>query len=129
MASDKQRNSRDCGNAAELRKAVIETQVVIAKCLEILNNIPDSCGYGGLLDDVADELCYLREGPVKAALAAPPRNCDVGTVEEQVERFREFCDDEKGSREHCRNCRLCNAVDCELAWSQMPCEAEDGGAE
>lgn len=77
MAGDKQRNSRDCGNAAELRKAVIETQVVIAKCLEILNNIPDSCGYGGLLDDVADELCYLREGPVKAALAAPPRNCDV----------------------------------------------------
>lgn len=55
-----------------------------------------------------------------AALSAPPRNCEVGSVEEQVERFREFCDDEKGHREHCRNCRLCNAVDCELAWAQMP---------
>jgi mRNA-degrading endonuclease YafQ of YafQ-DinJ toxin-antitoxin module len=59
-------------------------------------------------------------------LAAPPRNCDVGTVAEQKVRFLEFCDDEKGPREHCRNCRLSNAPDCELAWAQMP--YEEGGA-
>ncbi|MBQ4199553.1 MAG: hypothetical protein II649_06695 [Kiritimatiellae bacterium] len=58
----------------------------------------------------------------KAALAAPPRNCDVGTAEEQADRFMEFCDDEKGDLQHCRNCRLCNAYDCELAWAQMPYE-------
>lgn len=27
----------------------------------------------------------------QSALAAPPRNCDVGTAEEQVGRWEEFC--------------------------------------
>lgn len=63
----------------------------------------------------------------KAALSKPPRQCDVGTVEEQKDRFMEFCDDEKGDRQHCRNCRLCNACDCELAWAQMPYTAEREG--
>lgn len=65
------------GDAAKLREAVIETQSVIAKCMDILNEIPDGCGYNGLIDDVADELCDLRNGCLKDALAAPPRNCDV----------------------------------------------------
>ena len=26
-----------------------------------------------------------------SALSAPPRNCDVGTAEEQAERFQKFC--------------------------------------
>ena len=76
-------------------------------------------------DEMDDPGCadgyYLAE-IAKTALAAPPRNCDIGTAEEQAERFVEFCDEEKGNREHCRNCRLCNAQDCELAWSQMPYE-------
>lgn len=78
----------DVGNAAKMREAVIETQSVIAKCMDILNKIPDGCGYGGLIDDVADELCDLREEHIKAALAAPPRNCDVATEEESVESLR-----------------------------------------
>lgn len=61
---------------------------------------------------------------VRIALAKPPRNCDVGTAEEQADRFVEFCDEEKGNREHCRNCSLCNAQDCELAWAQMPYNGE-----
>lgn len=65
------------GDAAKLREAVKETQAVIAKCMDILNSIPDSCGYDGLIDDVADELCDLREQYVKPALAEPVRNCDV----------------------------------------------------
>ena len=64
------------GDCAKLREATIETRSVVAKCLDILNEIPDECGYGGLIDDVADELCGLREEYVNAALAAPPRNCD-----------------------------------------------------
>ena len=63
------------GDAAKLREAVIKTQSVIAKCMDILNKIPE-CGYNGLIDDVADELCGLLEEHIKAALAAPPRNCD-----------------------------------------------------
>lgn len=64
---------------------------------------------------------------VDEALSSPPRNCDVGTAEEQKERFEGFCDDEKGDRQHCLNCRLCNALDCELEWAQMPYEAERKG--
>lgn len=116
-------DAESVGNSVKLRKAVEETKSTIARCMEILNKIPDSCGYGGLLDDVADELCDLREECINDALAAPARNCDVGTADEQAERFVEFCDEEKGNREHCRNCRLCNAQDCELAWAQLPYDA------
>ena len=69
-------DAESVGNSAKLRKAVEETKSTIARCMEILNKIPDSCGYGGLLDDVADELCDLREECIKDALAAPARNCD-----------------------------------------------------
>lgn len=73
-----------------------------------------------------DVACGIIASKAKHALAARPRNCDVGTAEEQADRFVEFCDEEKGNREHCRNCSLCNAQDCELAWAQMP--YEEGGA-
>lgn len=63
-------------NAAVMRDALVETQSVIAKCMDILNKIPDGCEYDGLVDEVADELCDLRESHVKEALSAPPRNCD-----------------------------------------------------
>ena len=69
----------DCnhlGNAAKMRDALNETQSVIAKCMDILNSIPGGVEYDGLIDDVADELCDLRDSHVKTALAATPRNCD-----------------------------------------------------
>ena len=69
----------DCnhlGNAAKTRDALNETQSVIAKCMDILNRIPSGVPYDGLIDDVADELCDLRDSHVKPALAATPRNCD-----------------------------------------------------
>ena len=64
------------GNAAKMRDALNETQSVIAKCMDILNSIPDGVEYDGLIDDVADELCDLRDSHVKPALMATPRNCD-----------------------------------------------------
>ena len=69
----------DCnhlGNAAKMRDALNETQSVIEKCVDILNRIPDGVEYDGLIYEVADELCDLRESHVKPALAATPRNCD-----------------------------------------------------
>ncbi len=58
----------------------------------------------------------------KAALAKPPRNCDVGSAEEQLERYDKFC-----GIHNCRHdCPLINADSCELAWAQMP--YEEGGA-
>lgn len=54
----------------------------------------------------------------RAALSALPRNCDVGTPEEQVERHDEWCD-----RDKCipKDCTFCFAK-----WLQMP--YEEGGA-
>ena len=64
------------GDAAKMRASLNETQSVIAKCMDILNRIPDGVEYDGLIDEVADELCDLRDSHVKPALAATPRNCD-----------------------------------------------------
>lgn len=69
-----------------------------------------------------------------SALAAPPRQCDVGTAEEQAKRFNDFC-----STHICNKCVvhdkmahsfndgiLERAFSCRLVFSQMPYEAEEG---
>ena len=65
---------------------------------------------------------------VNAALAAPPRNCDVGTTKEQSARFDAHCRKHMG----CLTCPLREKdggvpKHCEFAWAQMP--YEEGGAE
>ena len=59
----------------------------------------------------------------RAALASPPRNCDVGTAEEQHARIRAFCKRHKvGLR--CVGCPV-NGVfpkNCALIWAQIPYE-------
>lgn len=59
----------------------------------------------------------------RAALALPPRQCDVGTPYEQGNRMRQFC--EKQKRNGIINCGYCPINhqylrDCTLAWAQMP---------
>lgn len=82
----------------------------------------------------------------RAALSAPARNCDVGTADEQVERFKAYCEsnmqyfrDMFGTHEgaggwDCReDCPIGKMIDkndslcdhCELVWAQMP--YEEGG--
>lgn len=63
---------------------------------------------------------------IDAALALPRRNCDVGTAEEQVERFRKLCISMHDNVHHCKQCPLegVSAI-CEFKWSQMPYEEED----
>ena len=51
----------------------------------------------------------------KAALSAPPRNCDVGTAEEQDERFDRWCD-----RKNIKDCWGIGCRKCLIAWAQMP---------
>lgn len=62
-----------------------------------------------------------------AALAAPPRNCDVGTAEEQAERYMNFCH----NYPKCTGCPCVGQMkykQCEFAWSQLPYEdGETGG--
>ena len=120
--------SLELGNSAAMREALEKTQSVIATCMEILNKIPDGCDYDGLVDEVADELCDLRDSHVKAALSVPPRNCDVGTAEEQYARVRAFCKRHKhkvGLK--CVDCPVNGVLpkNCALIWSQMPYEEGD----
>ena len=64
---------------------------------------------------------------IDAALSAHPRNCDIGTVEEQAERFDEFCYNHRSREKGCGDCPLLDGVSCcELAWAQMP--YVEGGA-
>ena len=66
----------------------------------------------------------------KSALAEPVRNCDVGTAEEQAERFSDFCDGYFSSMnyESCGTCPLWASGlighDCEFRWAQMLYEGD-----
>lgn len=68
---------------------------------------------------------------LKAALAAPSRQCDVGTAEEQEERFKHFCASNYSACDVDMECCRCplesEKAGCEFTWAQMPYEAEEGG--
>lgn len=59
----------------------------------------------------------------KSALSAP-RNCDVGTVEEQYKRFKKFCFDNMGDGMNEPRCSKCpvgkSKTSCKFDWMQMP---------
>jgi hypothetical protein len=66
----------------------------------------------------------------RAALAEPVKNCEVGTVGEQDERFSAFCNrhfDERGLCDKACPCRDFNMIGgtCSIVWAQMP--YEEGG--
>ena len=66
---------------------------------------------------------------IASALAKPPRQCDVGTAEEQAERFGRYCDQFTRDGMHCETCPCCGKIPfgkCEFAWAQMPYESEAG---
>ena len=62
----------------------------------------------------------------KAALAAPARNCDVGTAKNQTRRFSEFCGNyDQCMTDDCKCPLLEKQGTCEFEWAQMP--YEEGG--
>ena len=71
---------------------------------------------------------------LEQALALKPRNCDVGTEQEQQDRFREFCRhyESEGECGIGRSEAACPAFqggrnpDCSLWWAQRP--YEEGGS-
>ena len=90
------------GNAAKLREALGELRA------ELWNNTVIAGKKKFALYEIAD-----------AALAAPPRNCDVGTAEEQRDRFNAFCTAHNDSANcHCPCDRESGA--CHFIWAQMP---------
>lgn len=66
----------------------------------------------------------------KAALDEPVRNCDVGTIGEQADRFHKFCaSNSSGIDGMCNpNCpciSVASKIHCLCLWSQMPYKKED----
>lgn len=121
---------RECGNYAAMREAL---EYVLD-----FDATDDTAMEDGLTDGerVAEYADHIEECQKKAraALASPPRNCDVGTAKEQLARFIAFC---KGQRLHSSGhadtcnpkcpCRDGGDVNlCALTWAQMP--YEEGGA-
>ena len=98
------------GNAAKMREALANIVLTTIKAGKSI-----SC-------DVA---CGIISSTAKAALSAPPRNCDVGTVAEQNERFDKYCYDHRSHEICCGKCPIFGEPCCELAWSQMPYEEGD----
>ena len=90
----------------------------------------------GLLEELAaigewGESAREQIAENNAALAAPLRNCDVGTAEEQEARFESFCmayeeTKEPGLKVCSDNCPLVKTGLCDLHWAQMPYK-EGGG--
>ena len=81
---------------------------------------------------VGEAKCLV--GYVRAALAAPPRNCDVGDASEQSERLAKFCkanyEKAKKDKHICSECQFNDCIgECPLKWAQLPFIPEKGGAE
>lgn len=120
-ASRTAEKSSAVGNAAALREA-IEPWVAFGEWL--LENAGKE-GLGAAIREYGP-IIRQRLEELRAALAEPPRNCDVGTAEEQEKRFHEkFC------VKSCLTCPLSGLkrsrkADCIMTWTQMPYEAEEG---
>ena len=105
------------GNAAAMREA-LEKVLRVLHCAIVADILKG--------DDVNSAF-----NEVTAALSAPPRNCDVGTAEEQEKRFNSFCKTHlSGTRSICSAqcpCVGCRSMfHCLTKWSQMP--YDEGGA-
>ena len=92
------------GNSAKMREALSDACYAMFNFLKTQNG-----GY----EEMAKAL-----DKAKAALAATPRNCDIGTALEQVSRHRIWC---KCGGDCAVSCKMCFAK-----WSQMP--YEEGGS-
>lgn len=107
------------GNAAAMREAL---KNLVDRTSEYIKECNPSIAGG----------CEIRRAleNAKDAIAAPPRNCDVGTAEEQAERFYNFCTEHSSAIHGMCNyrCPCIDSVDkchCLCKWAQMP--YEEGG--
>lgn len=120
-------SSQDAGNAAAMREALIRARDAMVAVVESI---------GGEENDKV-----LKD--IEAALAKPPRQCDMGTPEEQLRRYCKFTDrynpcSYKGYVRCAEDCPMhiklkregYGELLCQLEWSQMPyteSDVNDGG--
>lgn len=98
-----------------LRSTVEKTSESIDKVISILERIPETCGFVGLLEDACDVLFELKDEFVLPALAEPLKNCEVGTVDQQIKRFY---DEYYDKNSNCK--RRWSIGECALDWAQIP---------
>lgn len=58
------------------RETFVKISEYIDNALSILNDIPESCSHNGMVEDVADVLCALKETYIKPSLMKKQRNCE-----------------------------------------------------
>lgn len=90
---------------------------------EWFDTFPTDEGQTGIHDALMYEVMEADK-----ILAASPRNCDVGTVEEQLDRYGLFCQNKCPVCEHRHSCHICGEryrMKCMVAWSQMPYKEGD----
>ena len=107
------------------REATPEKSSVVANAAKMREALSDACyamfnflkTQNGGYEEMAKAL-----DKAKSVLSAPPRNCDIGTAEEQCARIRVFCE------RHKEDCPANGVLqkNCALIWAQMP--YEEGGA-
>lgn len=107
-------------NAAKMREALVLVRDAINDW-NAANEPIQYCQYSEVID------------AIDKALSVPPRNCDVGTAEEQAQRFFAFCHAHRAFDTACSNyCPFKDAPDinhCQSGWGQLPYEApaKEGG--
>lgn len=100
------------------------------KLREALNKIGNISAFVAENCGNADTAKYMNDiiSIVQETLAEPLKNCDVGTAEEQTERFKDLCRKYRcgpGPRANCKGCPIQHEsphVGCTFAWAQMPYE-------
>ena len=102
------RERASVGNSAALREAVVKALTLLHVC-----DWPPGISLVGVADVIHE---------IDSALDKPPRNCDVGTINEQRRRFENFC---RG--ESCEKCPCKIMSPCSVVWGQLP-YSEEGGA-
>ena len=103
-------DNRGQGNVAAMRNALESAR---NWCLNRLCNASCQVTVEGLLS------------VVNAALSVPPRQCDLGTAEDQLRRWRKYCE----NFHYCVDCPANKkdgiSADCFANWSQIPYEEGD----
>lgn len=75
----------------------------------------------------AGDALALACDKLDSTLTLPLRNCDVGTAEEQIARYGEFCQRECLSCDKRISCHMRGEsyrMNCMMKWAQMPYESE-----
>ena len=116
------------GNQMKMR----EVLVAVKKSIDDIGKSSIDCD-PTILMAALTQVCARLSARIKRALAAPPRQCDVGTAEEQTKRFSDFCAAHRHTDlPRCAGCPLENIpsdTGCSFAWAQTPYEAEEGAGD